>query len=117
MSASNRAGAGFMTLAMAFFAVEDAFFKAATQDLSVGLALLLFGAFGFAGFAILCLRAGEPIWHPSNLERTMLIRSAFELTGRLFYALALAFAPAGQHFGNPASRAALRHAGCRHCLR
>lgn len=82
-----------MTLAMAFFAIEDAFFKAATRDLPVGMALLLFGAFGFAGFAALCLRAGEPVWHPSNLARTMLIRSAFELTGRLFYALALAFAP------------------------
>lgn len=93
MSASNRAGAGFMTLAMAFFAIEDAFFKAATQDLPVGMALLLFGVLGFAGFALLCLRAGEPVWHPSNLERTMLVRSAFELAGRLFYALALAFAP------------------------
>lgn len=82
-----------MTLAMACFAVEDALFKAATRELSVGIALVLFGAFGFIVFAALCIRAGEPVWHPSNLKRTMLIRSGFELTGRLFYALALAFAP------------------------
>jgi len=82
-----------MVLSMAGFAVEDVLFKAASAALPVGQAVLLFGLAGFALFAALCRRAGEPVWHPAILTPTLLLRSGFELSGRLFYALALAFTP------------------------
>jgi len=90
---ANKSGAGFMILAMAAFALEDSFFKAATQHSSVGTALICFGLMGLALFASQSWRRGEAVWHPACLKRTMLLRSAFELLGRLFFALALAHAP------------------------
>lgn len=90
---ANKTGAGFMILAMGAFALEDSFFKAATQLTSVSSALIAFGLMGLVIFASLSLRAGEAVWHPACLKRTMLIRSAFELMGRLFFGLALAHAP------------------------
>ena len=90
---ANQSGAGFMILAMAAFALEDSFFKAATELTSVGTALISFGLIGLLVFASQSLRVGEPVWHPACLKRTMLIRSAFELMGRLFFGLALAHAP------------------------
>ncbi|MGB1177985.1 MAG: DMT family transporter, partial [Lentibacter algarum] len=60
---------------------------------SVSSALIAFGLMGLVIFASLSLRAGEAVWHPACLKRTMLIRSAFELMGRLFFGLALAHAP------------------------
>ncbi len=86
-------GSLFMVAAMLGFAVEDAFFKAATATVSPGLGTLIFGLAGVALYAALVRRAGLPVWTPAYLSRTMLVRSAFEVTGRLFYALALAFAP------------------------
>lgn len=82
-----------MVLSMAAFAVEDAFFKYATSTMPVGFALSLFGAFGFCIFVLLSVRAREPVFHPACLSKPMLLRSVFELAGRLFFALALAFAP------------------------
>lgn len=82
-----------MVLSMAAFAIEDAFFKYATSTMPVGLALSLFGALGFCIFVLLSVRANEPIFHPACLTKPMLLRSVFELAGRLFFALALAFAP------------------------
>ena len=90
---ANKTGAGFMILAMGAFALEDSFFKAATQLTSVSSALISFGLMGLVIFASLSLRAGEAVWHPACLKRTMLIRSAFELMGRLFFGLPLAHAP------------------------
>ena len=90
---ANKTGAGFMILAMGAFALEDSFFKAATQLTSVSSALIAFGLMGLVIFASLSLRAGEADWYPACLKRTMLIRSAFELMGRLFFGLALAHAP------------------------
>ena len=82
-----------MTLAMAAFAIEDVFFKSATQTVEVGPALLVFGALGLMLFAALSLKNGEAVLHPACLHRSQLIRSSFELVGRLFWALALAYAP------------------------
>ena len=90
---TNRNGALFMTLAMAAFALEDSFFKAATKTIPISTALICFGTIGFAIFAMRSLSVGEPVFHPACLKRTMLIRSAFELMGRLFFGLALALAP------------------------
>ena len=90
---ANRLGATFMVLSMAAFALEDSFFKAATQTIPISTALLCFGGIGFSLFAARSALAREPVFHPACLKRTMLIRSAFELMGRLFFALALAYAP------------------------
>ena len=70
---ANKTGAGFMILAMGAFALEDSFFKAATQLTSVSSALIAFGLMGLVIFASLSLRAGEAVWHPACLKRTMLI--------------------------------------------
>ncbi|ETX15744.1 membrane protein [Roseivivax halodurans JCM 10272] len=92
MSANLR-GAILMVLAMVGFAVEDALFKSATSTVSPGLGTLIFGLCGFALYAALVRRAGLPVWTAEYLSRTMIVRTAFEVTGRLFFALALAFAP------------------------
>jgi len=88
----NQRGAAFMALAMATFAVEDALFKAATQQLPVGLCLLVFGICGATIFALLALSRRQSPLPAGGMTRGLLIRSAFELMGRLFFGLALAFA-------------------------
>jgi drug/metabolite transporter (DMT)-like permease len=85
----NLRGALYMTLAMLGFAVEDMFLKAATRHLPVGQVLVIFGTGGMILFAILTMRRGERVLHPAILTRTILIRAAFEVTGRLFHTLAI----------------------------
>lgn len=95
-SASQRAnmtGSLWMVAAMAAFAVEDAFIKAAAVQLPVGQVLMLFGAGGSLLFAALAGLRGEALLNPAVLSRPMRIRFVFELTGRLFYGLALALTP------------------------
>lgn len=80
-----------MVAAMAGFAVEDMFLKSAAKTLPVGLILMIFGFGGMVGFAVLALRRGERLLHPAILTRPILIRAVFEVAGRLFYTLAIAF--------------------------
>lgn len=82
-----------MTLSMAAFAVEDMSVKAAAQRIPVGEVVLLFGLLGLAVFAGLAVAQGEPPLPRAFLGRTMILRSVFEVAGRLFYALALALIP------------------------
>ena len=84
-----------MVLAMFGFAVEDAFFKAATGTggVSPGVGTMLFGACGTAFFVLHALWNKEPLIRRAYIEGPLLIRSAFEILGRLFFALSLAFAP------------------------
>lgn len=89
----NLRGSLFMTAAMAGFAGEDAFFKAASQRMPVGEAIGLMGIAGIMVFCLLALRAGDAPLPRAILSRTMLVRSGFEITGRLFYALAVALTP------------------------
>ena len=91
----NQRGAAFMVMAMAAFAVEDALFKSATQTLAVGQALMIFGACGAALFALMARSRGESPLPVGGLTRGLAIRSVFELAGRLFWGLALAFANLG----------------------
>jgi drug/metabolite transporter (DMT)-like permease len=81
---------------MAGFAFEDAFLKAASQHLPLGIVVTVMGALGMAMFAALAMARGDrPI--PAILaSRVMLWRSASEIIGRLFYALALALTPLSQ---------------------
>ena len=90
-SSGNRQGAAFMVAAMAAFAVEDALFKTATQTIPVALALLIFGGVGLALFATLAHLRGDGVAPRGGFTRGLAIRSAFEVTGRLFFGLSLAF--------------------------
>ncbi|MGL5008271.1 MAG: DMT family transporter [Paracoccaceae bacterium] len=89
----NHRGALYMTAAMAGFAVEDMFLKSAARHMPVGEVITLFGLFGMLAFIALALRQGDAIMPPAMFSRPLLVRSAFEVTGRLFYALAIALTP------------------------
>ncbi|MFD1342749.1 DMT family transporter [Litorisediminicola beolgyonensis] len=92
MSANLR-GALFMVLAMIGFAIEDALFKSATgAGLSPGLGTLIFGLLGFTAFFVQARRKG-PVWSPAFLRGWLLIRTGFEILGRVFFALSLAYTP------------------------
>ncbi|MCT4559147.1 MAG: DMT family transporter [Pelagimonas sp.] len=93
MQRDNLFGAGLMCLAMALFAVEDAIFKSVTASLPTGLALTGFGLVGLIVFVLWSLLKGEAVWTRDYLRPTLLIRSGFEITGRLFFALSLALVP------------------------
>lgn len=85
----NQRGALCMTASMAGFAVEDVFVKAAAQSVPLAQVLLWNGLFGMAVFAMMSLRVGEPVFPRAFLSRPMLVRSGFEIVGRLFYGLAI----------------------------
>ncbi|MEO8241858.1 MAG: DMT family transporter [bacterium] len=89
----NLRGSLFMVGSMAGFAMEDAFLKAASARMPLGEVLVVMGLVGVAVFALLALRAGDVPLPRSVLTRTMALRSAFEVAGRLFYALAIALTP------------------------
>lgn len=82
-----------MVAAMGGFAIEDMFLKSAAKTLPVGLILMIFGLGGMLAFAALTLRRGERVLHPAILTKPILIRAVFEVMGRLFYTLAIAFTP------------------------
>ena len=88
-SSENQRGAMLMTAAMAGFAVEDVFVKAAAETLPLGQVLLAIGVVGLLVFSAMSLRAGEALLPPVFLTRPMLIRCCFEIAGRLFYGLAI----------------------------
>ena len=83
---ANLAGSIWMIAAMAIFAIEDAFIKAVSEVLPVGLG-------GALVFACLALINREPLFSPDVVSRPMCIRVVFEITGRLFYVLALSLIP------------------------
>ena len=85
----NQRGALFMTASMAGFAVEDVFVKAAAATMPLGQVLLTIGLVGMVTFAAMAFAKGEALLPAAFLSRAMLIRSAFEVTGRLFYGLAI----------------------------
>ncbi len=89
----NLRGSLLMVAAMAGFAVEDMFLKSAAKTVPVGEILIIFGGGGMLVFAALAMRRGERIWTPQILTPTILIRAAFELSGRFFYTLAIALTP------------------------
>jgi drug/metabolite transporter (DMT)-like permease len=89
----NLRGAMFMILSMAGFAVEDVFLKSAAKVMPMGQAVLVVGLCGMAVFALMARRMGERVFHPALLTRGLMVRSGFEVSGRLFYALAIALTP------------------------
>lgn len=91
--AGNLRGSLFMVAAMAGFAIEDMFLKSAARHMPVGEVITLFGLGGMLAFILLARRQGEPAFSAAMLSRPMLVRSGFEVTGRLFYSLAIALTP------------------------
>ncbi|WP_211252265.1 DMT family transporter [Marinobacterium jannaschii] len=89
----NTRGSLFMILAMAAFAVEDMFIKAASVNMPTGLVLALFGLGGTLLFMLLTKQRGEQIIHPALLSKPILLRAVSEITGRLFYTLAITLTP------------------------
>ncbi len=90
---ANLRGSLYMIAAMAGFAVEDMLLKSASRLMPVGEVITLFGLGGMAIFAALTLARGEAVFPAALLSRPMLLRSGFEITGRLFYALAITLTP------------------------
>jgi len=78
---------------MAAFAIEDALVKDAAQTLPVGEVLALFGIGGMFLFAAMLKFNREPLFIKDVLSLPMRIRIVFEVIGRLFYVLAIAFIP------------------------
>lgn len=89
----NLLGSIWMVAAMAIFAIEDAFVKAASTTLSVGQILIIFGLGGAAVFAGLTRFNNEPLFMQDVVSRPMRIRVVFEIVGRLFYVLAITLTP------------------------
>lgn len=82
-----------MVTAMAGFAVEDLLLKIVARTLPVGQILMIFGLGGALAFALLARARGERVLHPAALSRPVIVRAGFEVTGRLFYTLAIALTP------------------------
>lgn len=93
MASDNLRGSLWMMASMAGFAVEDGLLKRAAADMPLGQVLVVEGLLGILWFSNLALRAGSPPLPRAVLSRTMAVRSAFEVAGRLFYALAVALTP------------------------
>ncbi len=89
----NIRGSIFMTLAMLAFTLEDFTLKKATEFIPLSQLLIICGILGSL-FFISCSRyAKEPIFYKDSFNKTLIIRSIFEIMGRIFYALAIAFMP------------------------
>ncbi len=93
MASDNLRGSLWMMASMAGFAAEDGFLKTAASQMPLGQVLVFEGLFGVLWFSGLALRAKSPPLPRAALSRTMAVRSAFEVAGRLFYALAVALTP------------------------
>lgn len=89
----NLRGAAFMVASMAGFAVEDMFLKSAAREMPLGQVILIVGLCGVVVFSLMARLRGEAILHPVMLTKPLLIRSGFEVSGRLFYSLAIALTP------------------------
>lgn len=89
----NLRGCLFMIASMAGFAMEDMFLKSAARVMPLGLVLLIMGLLGMLWFATRSQLAGEAVFPSGFRSPTMLVRSGFEVAGRLFYALAVALTP------------------------
>ena len=93
LRAENLKGGAWMVAAMVSFTFEDMFLKAAETHMPLGEAMLVFGIIGMAFFATLARQKGEALFHTAALSKPLIIRSGFELTGRLFYSLAITLTP------------------------
>lgn len=92
-AAWNLQGAAFMVLAMAAFAIEDTLLKQAATLLPVSQVLISFGLLGVIVFAVWAVLSDETPLRREMLRPAMILRSLSEITGRLFFMLAIALTP------------------------
>ncbi|MFT5260821.1 MAG: drug/metabolite transporter (DMT)-like permease [Gammaproteobacteria bacterium] len=90
---ANLIGSAWMVLAMACFAIEDVLIKIVSASVPTGQILMLFGLGGALLFSYSAKRSGANLWAPAAHSKPMLCRAAFEVFGRLFYALAVILTP------------------------
>ena len=89
----NRRGILLMVLAMAAFAVEDAFIKVAAVALPAGQIIALLGAAGIPFYAALLRRNGLRLWSRDALHTASLLRLAGEIVATICFVTALAAVP------------------------
>ncbi|MCW4256110.1 MAG: DMT family transporter [Candidatus Thiodiazotropha taylori] len=80
-----------MVISMACFAIEDALIKSVTQSIPAGQILTVFGLGGTLVFALVASLSGQHLLTKEAFSRPMQTRILFEVIGRLFYVLALAY--------------------------
>tara|TARA_B110000908_G_C10229313_1_gene439736 strand:- start:952 stop:1842 length:891 start_codon:yes stop_codon:yes gene_type:complete len=90
---ANLHGSLWMIAAMGIFAIEDALLKAVSVPLPIAQVLIIFGAGGAIVFACLARLNNEPLFIRDVTSKPMHTRAVFEITGRLFYVLAIALTP------------------------
>ena len=88
----NLRGSLLMVLAMAGFALEDAFVKTLARDLHVGHILMLIGAGGTVIFTIAALSQRDRLISRDILNRPLLLRNLGELAAAVCFVTALALA-------------------------
>ena len=86
----NLRAAGWMTGAMAMFAVEDAAIKVLGVRLGAGQIVAALGVAGLAVFWALLARDGGRLWTRDLLRPAVVLRNAGELLGTLCFVSALA---------------------------
>lgn len=91
----NLRGALLMTLAMAFFASEDVAIKIATQQVPLGLVLLLMGAIGASAFGVMAARLGHSPFARSFFHPVIVVRNLGELFGTTCFLVGLMVLPLG----------------------
>jgi drug/metabolite transporter (DMT)-like permease len=90
---ANLRGAGWMTLAMAGYVLNDTFIKLAADDMPLFQAVFLRGLFVSAVLTIATMRRGELALLRTRLSRPMVVRFAMETIGTVFFLLALTNLP------------------------
>ncbi|WP_417257587.1 DMT family transporter [Celeribacter sp.] len=91
LASGNMRGAALMVAAMVLFALEDTLLKDVATRLPVGEVMMIFGIGGMAVFAGLIKQRNERLLHPALWSRVMLIRTLFEIMGRVFFTLSLVY--------------------------
>ena len=90
---ANLTGSLWMIAAMAAFALEDAAVKAVAELLPLGEIMAIFGYVGSLVFAVIAGMRRERLFTADIVSPAMGIRALFEMTGRLFYGLAIVLTP------------------------
>lgn len=89
----NVQGALWMVLSMAAFAVEDSLIKWLSHTMPLSQIMVYFGFAGAVVFALIAKLRNQSLFIPDVVSKPMLWRLVFELTGRLFFFLAIVLIP------------------------
>ena len=90
---NNVRGILLMVLAMAAFAIADAFVKVSADFLSPAQVLFFLNAGGLVLFTLLALLRREPLWDPRIFAQSLLLRYVSEVIGMVGMVLALVYVP------------------------